>query len=97
MAGAVTIDDSVASTSGFGEEDRSMSGDSLSEWRSSEQIDNGSPSTSPPFWDTDSDEDDPGPRPSDLFGRYTWRIENFSKEKNREMKSEPFEAGGYKW
>jgi hypothetical protein len=38
----------------------------------------------------------PGPRPSDLFGQYTWRIENFSKEE-REMKSEPFEAGGYKW
>ena len=38
-----------------------------------------------------------GPRPSDLFGRYTWKIENFSKEKKREMKSEPFEAGGYKW
>lgn len=38
-----------------------------------------------------------GPRPLDLFGQYTWRIENFSKEKKREMKSEPFEAGGYKW
>ncbi|KAL5655406.1 hypothetical protein ACJX0J_034725, partial [Zea mays] len=37
------------------------------------------------------------PKPSELFGRYTWRIENFSKEKKREMKSEPFEAGGYKW
>ena len=38
-----------------------------------------------------------GPGPSNLFGRYTWRIENFSKEKKREMKSEPFEAGGFKW
>jgi hypothetical protein len=38
-----------------------------------------------------------GPRPLVLFGQYTWRIENFSKEKKREMKSEPFEAGGYKW
>jgi hypothetical protein len=38
-----------------------------------------------------------GPKPSELFGRYTWRIENFSKEKKREMKSEPFEAGGFKW
>ncbi|TVU34913.1 hypothetical protein EJB05_16769 [Eragrostis curvula] len=97
MAGAVTTDDSVASTSGLGEEDRSVSGDSLSEWRSCEQVDNGSPSTSPPFWDTDGEDDDPGPRPSELFGSYTWRIENFSKEKKREMKSEPFEAGGYKW
>jgi len=38
-----------------------------------------------------------GTKPLNLFGRYTWRIENFSKEKKREMKSEPFEAGGYKW
>ncbi|KAL6845462.1 hypothetical protein ACP4OV_024957 [Aristida adscensionis] len=97
MAGSITIDDSVASTTGLGDEDRSVSGDSLSEWRSYEQFDNGSPSTSPPFWDTDGEDDDPGPRPSDLFGRHTWRIENFSKEKKREMKSEPFEAGGYKW
>ncbi|KAL6614405.1 hypothetical protein ACP70R_036675 [Stipagrostis hirtigluma subsp. patula] len=97
MAGAVTTDDSVASTTGLGDEDRSISGDSLSEWRSYEQFDNGGPSTSPPFWDTDGEDDDPGPRPSELFGRYTWRIENFSKEKKREMKSEPFEAGGYKW
>ena len=59
MAGALTIDDSVASMSELGEEDRSVSGDSISEWRSCEQKDNGSPSTSPPFWDTDG-EDDPG-------------------------------------
>ncbi|XP_062207038.1 TNF receptor-associated factor homolog 1a-like isoform X3 [Phragmites australis] len=97
MAGAVTIGDSVAGMTGLGDEDRSMCGGSLSEGRSCEQVDNGSPSTSPPFWDTDGEDDDPGPRPSDLFGRYTWRIENFSKEKKREMKSESFEAGGYKW
>ena len=59
MAGAVATDDSVASTTGMGDEDCSVSGDSLSEWRSCEQVANGSPSTSPPFWDTD-DEDDPG-------------------------------------
>ncbi|PUZ54527.1 hypothetical protein GQ55_5G138900 [Panicum hallii var. hallii] len=97
MAGAVIIDDSAASSSGLGDEDRCVTGDSLSMWRSCEQVDNGFPSTSPPFWDTDGDGDDPGTRPLDLFGRYTWRIENFSKEKKREMKSEPFEAGGYKW
>ncbi|XP_021312288.1 MATH domain-containing protein At5g43560 isoform X3 [Sorghum bicolor] len=97
MADAVTMDDSAASTSGLGDKDHSVSADSLSEWRSREHVDNGIPSTSPPFWDTDSEDDDPGPRPSDLFGRYTWKIENFSKEKKREMKSEPFEAGGYKW
>lgn len=60
MAGAVTIDDSAASTSGLGEENHSLSGDSLNERRSSEQVDNGSPSTSPPFWDTDGEDDDPG-------------------------------------
>ncbi|XP_047072879.1 TNF receptor-associated factor homolog 1a-like [Lolium rigidum] len=91
------IDDSVGSTAELGDEDRSVSGDSLSEWRSCDQVDNGSPSTSPPFWDTDGEDDDPGPGPSSLFGRHTWRIANFSKEKKREMKSEPFEAGGFKW
>ncbi|CAM0883395.1 unnamed protein product [Alopecurus aequalis] len=90
-------DDSVGSTTELGDEDRSVSGDSLSEWRSCDQVDNGSPSTSPPFWDTDGEYDDPGPSPRNLFGRFTWRIENFSKEKKREMKSEPFEAGGFKW
>uniref|UniRef100_A0A0E0A1E7 MATH domain-containing protein n=1 Tax=Oryza glumipatula TaxID=40148 RepID=A0A0E0A1E7_9ORYZ len=97
MACAAATDDSAASTAGMRDEDRSLSGESLSEWRSCEQVESESPSTSPPFWDTDGDDDDPGPKPSDLFGRYTWRIENFSKEKKREMKSEPFEAGGYKW
>ncbi|XP_062231819.1 TNF receptor-associated factor homolog 1a-like [Phragmites australis] len=97
MAGAAVTDDSAASTAGMRDEERSLSGESLSEWRSCERADSDSPSTSPPFWDTDSDDDDPGPKPLDLFGRYTWRIENFSKEKKREMKSEPFEAGGYKW
>jgi hypothetical protein len=32
----------------------------LSEWRSCDQGDSGSPSTSPPFWDTDYDFDDRG-------------------------------------
>uniref|UniRef100_A0A0D9WIF0 MATH domain-containing protein n=1 Tax=Leersia perrieri TaxID=77586 RepID=A0A0D9WIF0_9ORYZ len=96
MACAAANDDSAASTAGMRDEDRSLSGESLSEWRSCEQVESESPSTSPPFWDTDGEDDDPGPKPCDLFGRYTWRIENFSKEKKREMKSEPFEAGGYK-
>ncbi|CAM0954696.1 unnamed protein product [Alopecurus aequalis] len=97
MAGASATDDSSASTAGMRDDDRSLSGESLSEWRSCDQGDSGSPSTSPPFWDTDYDIDDPGPKPSELYGRHTWRIENFSKEKKREMKSDPFEAGGYKW
>ncbi|KAL5202795.1 hypothetical protein ABZP36_013747 [Zizania latifolia] len=97
MACAAATDDSAASTAGMRDEDRSLSGESLSEWRSCDQAESESPSTPPPFWDTDGDDDDPGPKPSDLFGQHTWRIENFSKEKKREMKSEPFEAGGYKW
>ncbi|KAG8086058.1 hypothetical protein GUJ93_ZPchr0010g10639 [Zizania palustris] len=98
MACAAATDDSAASTTGTRDEDRSLSGESLSEWRFCEQAESESPSTPPPFWDTDGDDDDdPGPKPSDLFGQHTWRIENFSKEKKREMKSEPFEAGGYKW
>ncbi|OEL30864.1 MATH domain-containing protein [Dichanthelium oligosanthes] len=97
MAGSAVTDDSAASTTGMRDDERSLSGESLSEWRSCERADSDSPSTSPPFWDSDGDDDDPGPKPSELFGRYTWRIENFSKEKKREMKSEPFEAGGYKW
>ncbi|TKW26437.2 hypothetical protein SEVIR_3G189900v4 [Setaria viridis] len=98
MAGSAVTDDSAASTAGMRDDERSLSGESLSEWRSCERADSDSPSTSPPFWDTDGEDDDPaGPKPSELFGRYTWKIENFSKEKKREMKSEPFEAGGYKW
>ncbi|KQK05504.1 TNF receptor-associated factor homolog 1a isoform X2 [Brachypodium distachyon] len=98
MAGASATDESSASTAGMRDDDRSLSGESLSEWRSCDQGESGSPSTSPPFWDTDCDDDDPaGPKPSGLYGRHVWRIDNFSKEKKREMKSEPFEAGGYKW
>ncbi|AQK94675.1 TRAF-like superfamily protein [Zea mays] len=97
MAGSAVTDDSAASTTGMRDDERSLSGESFSEWRSCERADSDTPSTSPPFWDSDGDDDDPGPKPSELFGRYTWRIENFSKEKKREMKSEPFEAGGYKW
>ncbi|KAK6911353.1 hypothetical protein RJ641_023446 [Dillenia turbinata] len=33
------------------------SSEALAEWRSSEQVDNGTPSTSPPYWDSDSSDD----------------------------------------
>lgn len=36
---------------------RCQSGEALAEWRSSEQVENGTPSTSPPYWDTDDDDD----------------------------------------
>ena len=38
-----------------------------------------------------------GPKPSDLFGKYTWKIEKFSQINKRELRSNAFEVGGYKW
>lgn len=35
-------------------------GEALSLWRSSGQVENGTPSTSPSYWDTDDDEEDYG-------------------------------------
>ncbi|TYJ45250.1 hypothetical protein E1A91_A02G042400v1 [Gossypium mustelinum] len=74
----------------------SRSGEALVEWRSSEQVENGTPSTSPPFWDSD-DDDDGGLKPSELYGKYTWKIENFSQINKRELRSNAFEVGSYKW
>lgn len=37
-----------------------QSGEALAEWRSCEQVENGTPSTSPPYWDTDDDDDGGG-------------------------------------
>jgi len=34
-----------------------QSGEAVAEWRSSEQVENGTPSTSPPYWDTDEDDE----------------------------------------
>lgn len=36
---------------------RCQSSEALAEWRSSDHVENGSPSTSPPYWDTDDDDD----------------------------------------
>jgi hypothetical protein len=60
MAGSAVTDDSAASTAGMRDDEHSLSGESLSEWRSCERADSDSPSTSPPFWDTDDEDDDPG-------------------------------------
>ncbi|KAL1536096.1 TNF receptor-associated factor 1a-like isoform X1 [Salvia divinorum] len=75
---------------------RCQTGEALAEWRSLEQVENGSPSTSPPYWDSD-DDDDGGPKPSDLYGKYTWKIDKFSQINKRELRSNAFEVGGYKW
>lgn len=69
---------------------------SVEEWRSREQVENGTPSTSPLYWDSD-DDDDSGPKPSDLYVKHTWKIEKFSQISKRELKSDAFEIGGYKW
>ncbi|GKU85818.1 hypothetical protein SLEP1_g437 [Rubroshorea leprosula] len=81
----------------FSSGQRCQSVEALAEWRSSEQPENGIPSTSPPYWDTDDDDDDGGPKPSELFGKYTWKIEKFSQINKRELRSNAFEVGGYKW
>ncbi|KAL2530780.1 TRAF-like superfamily protein [Forsythia ovata] len=79
-----------------GQQQQCQSGEALAEWRSSEQVENGTPSTSPPYWDSDSD-DDNGPRPSELYGKYTWKINKFSQINKRELRSDAFEVGSYKW
>ncbi|WCJ23959.1 TRAF-like superfamily protein [Euphorbia peplus] len=97
MAGVASEEAGVGrSTEGISSGQRCQSGEALAEWRSSEQVENGTPSTSPPYWDTD-DDDDGGPKPSELFGKYTWKIEKFSQITKRELRSNAFEVGGYKW
>ncbi|XP_020587073.1 LOW QUALITY PROTEIN: MATH domain-containing protein At5g43560-like, partial [Phalaenopsis equestris] len=83
-------------TEGVSSGQRYQSVDSRAEWRSSEQLENGTPSTSPSYWDID-DNDDCGPRPSELYGKHTWKIENYSQINKRELRSDEFEIGGYKW
>ena len=33
----------------------------------------------------------------DRYGKFTWKIENFSEISKRELRSNVFEVGGYKW
>ncbi|KAL9687499.1 hypothetical protein QQ045_031902 [Rhodiola kirilowii] len=95
MAGTVGHGGGV-STEGNSSMQRCESGEALTEWRSSEQLENGTPSTSPPYWDSDN-EDESGLRPSDLYGKYTWKIDKFPQINKRELRSNVFEVGGYKW
>ncbi|EOY05944.1 hypothetical protein QUC31_016524 [Theobroma cacao] len=97
MAGVASEESGVGrSVEGISSGQRCQLGEALAEWRSSEQVENGTPSTSPPYWDTD-DDDDGGPKPSELYGKYTWKIEKFSQINKRELRSNAFEVGGYKW
>ncbi|RCV19343.1 hypothetical protein SETIT_3G375900v2 [Setaria italica] len=99
MAGTLIEDNAgdgrSSSTEEMPSDQQSHSGDSLAEWRSSEQVENGTPSTSPAYSDTD--DDDCGPRPSELYGKFTWRIDNFSQINKRELRSNSFDVGGFKW
>lgn len=38
-----------------------------------------------------------GPKPSELYGKFTWKIENFKDLQKRELRSSVFEVGSYKW
>ncbi|KAK6786859.1 hypothetical protein RDI58_015384 [Solanum bulbocastanum] len=69
-------------------------GKSLEGVSKGQQMENGTPLTSPPYWDSD---DDGGPKPVELYGKYTWKIEKFSQINQRELRSNVFEVGGYKW
>ncbi|KAL0034960.1 hypothetical protein WJX79_002641 [Trebouxia sp. C0005] len=42
-------------------------------------------------------EDDEEPQPHGLYGKFTWKIENFSEISKRELRSTVFEVGSYKW
>ncbi|OWM68142.1 hypothetical protein CDL15_Pgr016342 [Punica granatum] len=97
MAGVVLEEPGVGrSDEGSSSMPSSHSGEALAEWRSSEQVENGTQLTTAPYWDTDND-DDGGPKPSELYGKYTWKIEKFSEITKRELRSSAFEVGGYKW
>jgi hypothetical protein len=45
----------------------------------------------------DDDDDGVVARPNDLFGKFTWKIENISEVSKRELRSSVFDVGGSKW
>ncbi|TYH55810.1 hypothetical protein ES332_D09G261600v1 [Gossypium tomentosum] len=97
MAGIASEDCGVGRyAEGISSGQHCQTGEALAEWQSSEQVENGTPSTSLLYWDSD-DGNDGGPKPSELYGKYTWKIEKFSQINKRELRSNAFEVGGYKW
>ena len=38
-----------------------------------------------------------GPKPSELYGKFTWKVEDFTNLNKRELRSNVFEVGSYKW
>ncbi|XP_057547957.1 TNF receptor-associated factor homolog 1a-like [Amaranthus tricolor] len=93
---AIVTDDPAGASSLEGLSSAQHQSSEVTEWRSSDQVESCTPSTSPPYWDTDSD-DDGGPKPADLYDRFTWKIDKFSEINKRELRSDTFEVGGYKW
>lgn len=60
MAGTASEESGVGSSVegiSSGQQQHCQSSEALAEWRSSEQVENGLTSTSPPYWDTDDDDD----------------------------------------
>ncbi|XAR49016.1 hypothetical protein NMG60_11032033 [Bertholletia excelsa] len=96
MAGIATEESGVGkSLEGVSRGQNGPSIEALAEWRSSEQLENGIPSTSPPYWD--SDDDITGPKPSTLYGKHIWTIDKFSQINKRELRSDVFDVGGHRW
>ncbi|KAF3972582.1 hypothetical protein CMV_003931 [Castanea mollissima] len=97
IAGTVSEETGVGrSMEGFSSGQHCQSGETLAELQSFEQVESGTPSASPLDWETDDDNEE-GPKPSELYGKYTWRVEKFSEFKKRDLSSNQFEVGGHKW
>ncbi|GAB2266122.1 hypothetical protein Dimus_001145 [Dionaea muscipula] len=97
MTGSVSEEPTIGRSVGISSGQRCQSGEALAEWRCSEQMENDIPSTSPPYWDSDYSDDGGGPKPSELYVKHTWEIEKFSQINKRELRSNAFDVGGYKW
>ncbi|KAL9240350.1 hypothetical protein vseg_014583 [Gypsophila vaccaria] len=79
-------------------EQSNQSSDASTEWRSSMQVEYGTPSTSPlPYLDTDDSDDDEDSKPHELYGKCTWKIEKFSQMTVKELRSNTFVVGGFEW
>jgi len=63
------------------------------EWRSRSALD--AAETTSTYLNDENDED--GPKPHELYGKFTWKIENFSEISKRELRSNIFDVGNYKW
>lgn len=63
----------------------------VAEWRSRSGMD--CAGTSSTYLEDDEDD----PKPHELFGKFTWKIDNFSETSKRELRSTVFEVGNYKW